>query len=94
MKDERPGGTMLVAVWDLPTRLFHWALVGLIAFSWWSAEYHEDDLHIWSGLAVLTLGACRRLHRALRELRAGAEGGVRLFARKLARDRPQSARSA
>ena len=42
-------------VWDLPTRLFHWLLVALIGFSWWSAEEHETDLHIWSGLAVLTL---------------------------------------
>lgn len=30
-------------------------LVGLIAFSWWSAEYHYDDLHIWSGLGVMSL---------------------------------------
>lgn len=44
-----------VPIWDLPTRLFHWTLVGLIAFSWWSAEEHYDDWHIWSGLAVLTL---------------------------------------
>jgi cytochrome b len=42
-------------IWDLPIRLFHWVLVGLIAFSWWSAEYHYDDLHIWLGIAVLTL---------------------------------------
>ena len=44
-----------VAIWDLPTRLFHWTLVALIAFSWWTAEEHHDDLHIWSGLAVLSL---------------------------------------
>jgi len=43
------------AVWDLPTRLFHWTLVGLIAFSWWSAEEEHIDWHIWSGAAVLTL---------------------------------------
>lgn len=42
-------------VWDLPTRLFHWTLVGLIAFSWWSAEEEHFDWHIWSGIAVLTL---------------------------------------
>jgi cytochrome b len=42
-------------VWDLPIRLFHWILAALIAFSWWSAEYHHDDWHIWSGLAILTL---------------------------------------
>lgn len=46
---------MKLPIWDLPVRLFHWVLVGLIAFAWWSAEYHYDDLHIWSGIAVLTL---------------------------------------
>jgi cytochrome b len=44
-----------VAIWDLPTRLFHWLLAGLIGFSWWSAEYHYDDLHIWSGLGIMSL---------------------------------------
>jgi cytochrome b len=42
-------------VWDLPVRLFHWLLAALIAFSWWSAEYHHTDWHIWSGLAILVL---------------------------------------
>ena len=46
---------MKVAIWDLPTRLFHWTLACLITFSWWCAEYHHDDWHIWSGLAVLSL---------------------------------------
>ena len=44
-----------LAIWDLPTRLFHWVLVGLIAFSWWTAEEHHDDLHMYSGYAILTL---------------------------------------
>lgn len=42
-------------VWDLPTRLFHWVLVALIGFSWWSGKNDELDLHIWSGIAILTL---------------------------------------
>jgi cytochrome b len=46
---------MKAPIWDLPTRLFHWVLAALIALSWWSAEYHRDDLHIWSGMAVLSL---------------------------------------
>ena len=46
---------MKVPVWDLPIRLFHWLLVALIGFSWWSAENEEIDLHIWSGVAVLSL---------------------------------------
>lgn len=43
------------AVWDLPTRLFHWTLVALIGLSWWSAEEGELDLHLWLGMAVLSL---------------------------------------
>lgn len=46
---------LAVPIWDLPIRLFHWLLVALIAFSWWSAENDRIDLHIWSGIAVLTL---------------------------------------
>lgn len=42
-------------VWDIPTRIFHWTLVGLIAFSWWSAENYRLDLHLYSGIAVLAL---------------------------------------
>lgn len=42
-------------VWDAPTRLFHWLLVGLIGFSWWSAETHHMDWHQLSGLAVCGL---------------------------------------
>ncbi|HET9810440.1 MAG TPA: cytochrome b/b6 domain-containing protein [Sphingomicrobium sp.] len=42
-------------VWDLPTRLTHWLLAALIAFSWWSAEYHRTEWHIWSGCAILAL---------------------------------------
>ena len=50
-----------IAVWDLPTRLFHWTLVALIAFSWWSAENHQLTFHLWSGIAVLTLIVFRLL---------------------------------
>jgi cytochrome b len=42
-------------VWDLPIRLFHWVLAGLIGFSWWSIRNHHSDWHIWSGCAILTL---------------------------------------
>ena len=42
-------------VWDLPVRLVHWILAGLIAFSWWSVHHHDTDWHIWSGCAVLAL---------------------------------------
>lgn len=54
--EDRVADVMLaVPVWDLPVRLFHWSLVALIAFSWWSAENDRIELHMWSGLAVLAL---------------------------------------
>lgn len=42
-------------VWDLPTRLFHWLIVLLIGFSWWSAETGHLDWHYRSGLTALIL---------------------------------------
>ena len=44
-----------IAVWDLPTRLFHWTLVVLIALAWWSSEEEQFNLHFWSGYAILFL---------------------------------------
>jgi cytochrome b len=41
-------------LWDLPTRLFHWSLVVLIIFSWWTHPDHMD-WHRLSGLAILGL---------------------------------------
>ena len=42
-------------VWDLPVRLVHWLLAGLIVFSWWSVHNHHTDWHILSGISILTL---------------------------------------
>jgi len=42
-----------VRVWDLPTRLFHWGIAFLFALSWWTAETGRDQLHLWSGYAML-----------------------------------------
>lgn len=50
-----PASASAQRVWDLPTRLFHWVLVGLVGFSWWSGKNDRIDLHIWSGIAILTL---------------------------------------
>ena len=45
-----------VNVWDLPTRLFHWTLVGLMIIQWWSAENSDTmDWHLRGGYVVLTL---------------------------------------
>lgn len=50
----RTGGTKQ-PLWDLPTRVAHWLLAALIAFSWWSVHHHHTDWHIWSGVAILTV---------------------------------------
>jgi cytochrome b len=42
-------------VWDLPVRLFHWALVLLFAASWLTAEYGRMDLHFYAGYAIAAL---------------------------------------
>ena len=46
-----------VKVWDVPVRVVHWALVGLILFSWWSGKEGGMTMtyHMWSGYAILTL---------------------------------------
>ena len=48
---------MKVTVWDVPVRLFHWLLLGLVGFSWWSGDQGDDwmDWHSKSGYAILTL---------------------------------------
>jgi len=50
-----------VAAWDLPTRLFHWLLVILMACAYLSYEYGDVNMtwHMWNGYALLTLGLYR-----------------------------------
>lgn len=45
---------MKTLIWDLPTRLFHWLLAALVAFSWWSHEDHLD-WHRVSGIGIAGL---------------------------------------
>ena len=51
------GPGRLVKVWDLPTRLFHWLLVGLVIASFVSGAIGGNAMqyHQWSGLAILVL---------------------------------------
>jgi len=56
---ETQGPTVRVRVWDIPTRLFHWLLVALFAFSWWTAETDRFDWHLRSGYGILGLVAFR-----------------------------------
>ena len=44
-----------VRVWDLPTRLFHWAIVLLIPALWWTQHIERLDLHILLGEVMLGL---------------------------------------
>jgi cytochrome b len=59
MDDDLAGVTVsrdvTVTVWDLPTRLFHWAIVLLVGFSWLSARQDWMDWHLRSGYTILTL---------------------------------------
>ena len=47
-----------IHVWDLPTRLFHWLLVGFVCFSFITAmveDFQDTELHMMSGYAILGL---------------------------------------
>lgn len=46
---------LLMRVWDAPTRLFHWAIVLLIAFSYVSIKRDWTQLHFLSGYTILAL---------------------------------------
>lgn len=47
--------TQRAPIWDVPIRLFHWLLVVLIAFSWWTGENHDMEWHRLSGYGILGL---------------------------------------
>jgi cytochrome b len=46
-----------ILIWDIPTRLFHWLLVGLIFFQWLTVEILDDaiKLHMYGGYTLLGL---------------------------------------
>lgn len=52
---KQAGATGSVAVWDLPVRLFHWALVVLIVFSYVAIKTDQIERHIFSGKLILSL---------------------------------------
>ena len=49
--------TAAILVWDLPTRLFHWLLVVLLAASFVTAKTGGNAMqyHEWSGIMILAL---------------------------------------
>lgn len=52
-----------IKIWDVPTRLFHWSLVGLFAVMWYTGEGGGDllRLHLLAGYGVAGLLAFRLL---------------------------------
>jgi len=50
-----------IKVWDIPTRLFHWLLVGLVIISFITGKIGGTAMkyHEWSGIAVLILAVFR-----------------------------------
>ena len=46
---------LAMRVWDAPTRLFHWAIVLLVTFSYVSIQYDWIQLHFLSGYTILAL---------------------------------------
>lgn len=57
MTQEARGSSRLVQVWDLPTRLFHWSLVVLVAVAWFTGEGEGGTaaIHRYSGEAIAGL---------------------------------------
>lgn len=49
------GAPARLHIWDLPTRLFHWTLVLLLGFAWWSAEERMLDWHRLAGYNIFAL---------------------------------------
>lgn len=48
----------MARIWDLPTRLFHWLLVLLVAVTAKTGFFgpaNALDLHVWSGYAITAL---------------------------------------
>lgn len=54
-QDAEGEATRPVRVWDLPVRLFHWALAALFVVQWISGKAGKLDIHMTLGAAVLSL---------------------------------------
>ncbi len=57
MQASAAGAEREVRVWDLPVRLFHWTLVALFAFQFWSGQTGGNAMqwHLYAGYATLVL---------------------------------------
>lgn len=54
-RNSAESGHSTVYAWDMPTRLFHWLLVGSVATSLAAGEFGYMDIHVISGHVVLAL---------------------------------------
>ncbi|WP_449469033.1 cytochrome b/b6 domain-containing protein [Sphingobium chungangianum] len=52
---EVSGAPVRLRIWDLPIRLFHWTLVPLLGFAWWTAEERMLDWHRLAGYSIFAL---------------------------------------
>jgi cytochrome b len=50
-----PSGRVPVKIWDLFTRVFHWALVVALGVAWWSGEEGNFTVHFIAGHVVVGL---------------------------------------
>jgi cytochrome b len=82
---------LTVKIWDLPVRLFHWTLVGLLAFLFWSGKTGGNamEYHMYAGYWVLALvlfrvmwGFAGSTHARFAGFLAGPSRGI-AFARQL-----------
>ncbi len=83
-----------VKVWDMPVRLFHWLLVLLFAFMFFSGKSGSDWMtwHMRAGYAILALLLFRVLwgfagssHARFANFLAGPSAGIGLVKKLLAR---------
>ena len=61
MRDAPGDAAVSARLWDGPTRIVHWSLVGLIGFAWWAGEAGRMDWHRLAGYGVLSLLVFRLL---------------------------------
>ena len=66
-----------VRVWDLPTRLFHWAIVLIIPAMWATHKLERMDLHILLGQVMLGLVLFRLIWGVIGSSTARFAGFVR-----------------
>ena len=66
-----------VPLWDLPTRLFHWAIVLIVPALWWTHQIDRLDLHILLGETMMGLVLFRLIWGVIGSSTARFAGFVR-----------------